>query len=221
MPLPAGAIPGIDVSHYQAVVDWATVAAGGVRFSFAKASEGPSVTDQYFLDNWNGMKAAGLLRGAYHFFHPSADPQAQAKNFLHRLAAANGGSPLLAPGDLPAALDIEVTDGASPATLLAGASSWLATVEAATGKHPIVYSYPSFWKSTLGNPGALSGYHLWIAHLNVPTPMVPGGWPGWVFWQFDKQQVPGVPSPVTDLNAFNGTYSDLHNLAQYMGDCSK
>jgi lysozyme len=214
MPLPAGAVPGIDVSHYQAHVDWAAVAAGGVRFGFAKASEGPAVPDSYFSDNWNGMKSAGLLRGAYHFFHPNADPQAQARNFLRRLAAANGGSPLLAPGDLPAALDIEVTDGAAPAALLAAATTWLKAVHAATGKQPIVYSYPSFWKSTLGNPITLSEYHLWIAHLNVASPAVPGGWPGWVFWQFDKQPVAGVPAPFTDLNAFNGTVADLQTLAK-------
>jgi lysozyme len=214
MPFPAGAIPGIDVSHYQAHVDWTAVAAGGARFGFAKASEGAAVPDQYFLDNWNGMKAAGILRGAYHFFHPNADAQAQAHNFLQRLAAANGGSPLLAPGDLPAALDIEVIDGASPTALLAGASTWLAAVEAATGKHPIVYSYPSFWKSTLGNPADLSIHSLWIAHLNVASPTVPGGWRNWVFWQFDKQPVAGVPAPATDLNAFNGTVDDLQALAK-------
>lgn len=214
MPFPAGAVPGIDVSHYQAHVDWAAVAAGGVRFGFAKASEGTVVPDQYFLDNWNGMKAAGILRGAYHFFHPNADAQAQAHNFLQRLAVANGGSPLLASGDLPAALDIEVSDGASPATLLAGAGSWLTAVEAATGKRPFVYSYPSFWKSTLGNPVTLSDYHLWIAHLNVASPTVPGGWQNWVFWQFDKQPVAGVPAPATDLNAFNGTVDDLQALAK-------
>ena len=92
MPFPAGAVPGIDVSHYQAHVDWAAVAGGGVRFGFAKASEGTVVPDQYFLDNWNGMKAAGILRGAYHFFHPNADAQAQAHNFLQRLAVANGAA---------------------------------------------------------------------------------------------------------------------------------
>jgi len=36
MPLPAGAVPGIDVSHYQAHVDWASVAADGVRFGFCQ-----------------------------------------------------------------------------------------------------------------------------------------------------------------------------------------
>ena len=213
MPPPPGAISGIDVSHYQAVVDWDTVAAGGDRFGFAKASEGLAVADPYFLDNWSGMKGAGILRGAYHFFHPSADPEAQANHFLTRLAAANGGSPLLARGDLPAALDIEVTDGVPAATLLAAASTWLTVVEAATRKRPIVYTYPSFWKSTLGNPAVLADYPLWIAHLKVAAPAVPGQWVRWVFWQFDKQPRPGVPAPVTDQNAFNGTLTDLQNLA--------
>lgn len=212
MPCPAGSIPGIDVSHFQAHVDWSAVAGGGVRFAFAKASEGTTYPDQYFVDNWKGIKTAGLSRGAYHFFHANADPQAQARNFLARLAAANGGSPLLAPGDLPAALDIEVTDGATTAALLAGASAWLAAVEAATGKRPIVYTYPSFWKSTLGNPETLSDYPLWISHLSVASPIVPGNWQKWAFWQFDKQLHPGVPSPVTDLNAFNGTIDELQNL---------
>jgi lysozyme len=84
MAFPTGAVPGIDVSHYQGSVDWATVAGGGERFGFAKASEGVSGTgssDPYFADNWSGMRAAGILRGAYHFYHPKDDPTAQAHNF--------------------------------------------------------------------------------------------------------------------------------------------
>jgi len=64
---------------------------------------------------------------------------------------------------LPAALDIEVTDGASTAALLTGASAWLVAVQSATGKRPIVYTYPSFWKSTLGKtvqPVAIGGNDL-------------------------------------------------------------
>ena len=118
----------------------------------------------------------------------------------------------LPPAICPPALDIEVTDGALAAALLAGAASWLATVEAATRKRPIVYTYPSFWLGTLGNPQTLSDYPLWIAHLNVASPKVPGGWQKWMFWQLDKQLKPGVPSPVTDVNAFNGTEDDLQKL---------
>src|SRR5216684_2415566 len=137
MPFPAGAQPGIDVSHFQAVVDWNTVSSGGDVFAFAKASEGASVKDMYFADNWVGMKTAGLLRGAYHFFHPSTDAQVQADLFLQVLASANGGSPLLAQGDLPAALDLEVADGVAPADIIAGAAQWLAAVQAATGRTPL------------------------------------------------------------------------------------
>jgi len=212
MTFPAGAVPGIDVSHYQAVVDWAAVATGGEIFAFAKASEGASVSDRYFADNWAGIKAAGLLRGAYHFFHPSVDPTQQANNFLNCLAAANGGSPVLAPGDLPVTLDLEVTDGATAANVLAGAATWLTAVEAATGKTPIVYTFVSFWKSTLGNPPDLSQYPLWVAQLKVSSPAAIGGWDNWLFWQFDIQPLTGVPGS-TDLDAFNGSYADLQNLA--------
>jgi lysozyme len=213
MGFPAGAIPGIDVSNYQGVVNWATVAGGGEQFAYAKASEGITVSDPYFVDNWRGIKAAGLLRGAYHFYHPNDDPAAQASRFLQSLSKANGGSPLLAPGDLPPTLDIEVTNGAATADLLAGAASWLATVAAATGKTPIVYTFVSFWKNTLGNPTDLSNYPLWIAEYGVSTPKIPGGWTDWLFWQFAMQPLAGVPSQTTDLDAFNGSSADLQNLA--------
>jgi len=215
MPFPTGAQPGIDVSHYQAVVDWSAVNAGGYVFAFAKASEGSTVSDLYFADSWSGMKTAGLLRGAYHFFHPATDAQAQANWFLQCLTNANGGSPVLAQGDMPPALDIEVTDGVAPADVIAGANTWLTAVQAATGRQPLVYTYVSFWRDTLGNPPDLSAYPLWIAHLNVSAPTVPGGWPNWLFWQFDKQPVSGISGGVVDLDAFNGTLHDLQSLAGY------
>ncbi|MCU1256763.1 MAG: Lyzozyme (1,4-beta-N-acetylmuramidase) [Candidatus Angelobacter sp.] len=108
--------------YYQEVVDWAVVASGGVGFAFAKASEGKSVSDAYFVDNWSAIKAAGMLRGSYHFFHPASPPQEQADLFLTQLAKANGGSAVLSPGDLPPMLDIEVTDGVPPDQVIAGAS---------------------------------------------------------------------------------------------------
>jgi lysozyme len=212
---PIGGVPGIDVSHYQEVVDWSTAAAGGEVFAFAKASEGGSVADVYFADNWSAIRAAGMIRGAYHFFHPATDASAQARCFLDRLANANGNSTQLAPGDLPVALDIEVSDGVSAADIIAGVGAWLIAVEQATGRRPIVYTYVDFWKNTLGNPRDLSGYPLWISHLNVTAPTVPGGWANWIFWQFSKQIINGVSNGVVDVDAFNGTVSDLRMLAGY------
>jgi lysozyme len=215
MAFPSGAVPGLDVSHYQEVVDWPTVAAGGEAFAFAKASEGKSVADVYFADNWYALRAAGILRGAYHFFHPATDAAAQADFFLNRLANANGGSTQLAPGDLPAALDLEVSDGVAAGNIIAGATAWLVAIEQATGRKPIVYTYIDFWKATLGNPQDLSGYPLWISELNVTSPTIPGGWTNWIFWQFAKQTISGISTGLVDVDAFNGTVNDLRTLAGY------
>jgi lysozyme len=215
MAFPAGSQPGIDVSHYQGAVDWSTVAAGGEVFAFAKASEGSGDKsgDIYFADNWSGMKAADLLRGAYHFFHPGSDASAQADAFLGSLSKANGGSVVLNPGDLPAALDLEVTDAVAPADIIAAATIWLQKVQDATGKQPLLYTFVSFWKDTLGNPGDLSNYPLWIAETKVSAPIVPGAWANWYFWQFDQQVIGGVSSATVDVDAFNGTLHDLQAFA--------
>jgi lysozyme len=212
MPLPSGAVPGIDVSHYQGAVDWETVAGSGQHFGYAKASEGVLGTaafDLYFADNWAGMLSAGIVRGAYHYFHPHDDPIQQAKHFLDRLAAANGGSAQLGNVDLPPALDIEVTDGVTSANLLAAAQSWLTAVEAATGKRPLVYTYVYFWRTILGNPSDLSNYPLWIAEPSVASPRSVGGWSDWYIWQHASQSLAGVPLKAANLDAFNGSSADL------------
>ena len=75
-------LAGIDVSHFQGEVDWGAVAAAGVRFAFIKATEGLDDVDPRFAQNWQGSRAAGLLRGAYHFLHPNLDARQQAAHFL-------------------------------------------------------------------------------------------------------------------------------------------
>jgi lysozyme len=212
MSFPANGIPGIDVSHYQGVIDWTTlVASSGEQFVYTKATESVSTTDPYFHDNWAGIKAAGLLRGAYHFFHADQDALAQADYFLKKLGSANG-SAQLGPGDLPAALDLETTGGCSPATVLAGAAKWLELVAVATGRQPLLYTYTSFWRQTLGNLTALSNYPLWIAQYSVATPTAIGGWPAYTIWQFGRGPVEGIAKP-TDVDSFNGTYAQLKSLA--------
>jgi lysozyme len=208
---PQNSIPGIDVSHLQGVVNWPTVAASGEVFAFAKASEGITFVDGHFHDNWQGMSAAGVLRGAYHYYRANDDPRQQAQTFLQALAAANG-SAVLAPGDLPAALDLEVTLGVGGPTIVAGVQTWLQMVADATGRAPLVYTYPSFWQA-IGNPPALSQYPLWIAEYGVAAPKKIGGWPTWTFWQFDsKHTVQGVGTPC-DADGFQGTLVQLQSLA--------
>ena len=62
-------IQGIDISRWQGMIDWQAVKSAGTRFVYIKATEGGDHIDPKFLDNWNGAKAAGVPRGAYHFVY--------------------------------------------------------------------------------------------------------------------------------------------------------
>src|SRR5918996_6642155 len=104
-------LTGIDVSHFQGEVDWQAVAGAGVRFAFIKATEGVADIDPCFRQNWQDSRAAGLLRGAYHFLHPNLDAGQQAAHFLSVVRLDDDA--------LPPALDIEVTDGVDPSALRA------------------------------------------------------------------------------------------------------
>ena len=90
-------VEGIDVSWYQKKIDWKQVATSKV-FAFIKATEGTNLEDKSFASNWSGAQNAGLLRGAYHFFHPSVDPIDQAEFFLSTVVTC----------ELPPVLDVEV-----------------------------------------------------------------------------------------------------------------
>ena len=195
-------LDGIDVSHWQGSIDWAAVRGSGVDFAFIKATEGGTYTDPRFARNWAAAADAGVMRGAYHYFRPNVDPVTQAENFLR---AARIG-----PNDLPAVLDVETSDGVAGDALLRAVRTWLETVERATGKRPIVYTYPDFWNRYASGP--VGPYPLWIANYGRDQPLVPIGWTDWTFWQYTSTgRVPGIVGDV-DQNRFNGGRAQLAAL---------
>jgi lysozyme len=72
---------GIDVSHYSGRRDWCGLADAGIGFAFVKATEGATVRDDLFGHHWQGLHAAGVPCGAYHFGHPGSDAATQAACF--------------------------------------------------------------------------------------------------------------------------------------------
>ena len=52
-------LPGIDVSHYQGSIDWNKVAASGIKFVCAKATEGLTNVDDTLC------KATASFKGIY------------------------------------------------------------------------------------------------------------------------------------------------------------
>jgi lysozyme len=202
----AARMSGIDVSHFQQDIDWQQVRRVGISFAFIKATEGVSVFDPLFIQNWRKAEMASVLRGAYHFFRPQLDAEAQARFFLGKL---KGG-----PGELPPVLDVEaLTTGTTPDQLLAGARTWLEVVKKSLGCQPILYTGSAFWRKTLKNSSKFADYRLWIAHYtSKPNPALPAAWPKWTFWQFSQVgKVAGISGNV-DLDIFNGTASELEAM---------
>ncbi len=204
-----GPARGIDVSVYQGNVDWAQVKAAGIGFAFAKSSEGTGLTDPSFQQNWAGMQAAGLIRGAYHFFHPKFDPLAQAQLFCKVVP--------LGPNDLPLALDVEVDDGLRAAEIVNSVQQCLGEIERLIHRRPIVYTGGWFWTPLLQQlgsvPGWVANYDVWIAeYSNGSQPTLPPGFNGWKFWQYSASgRLDGIAGGGADVDEdmFNGTLQDL------------
>jgi lysozyme len=210
-------VPGIDVSYWDAGIDWPKVRATGQRFVFVKATESITYKDPTFDDNWFGAKSAGLLRGAYHFFRCNVDAKKQADCFIDYVNSLNDH------GELPPVLDLETSDGQRAGKIIPAAKIWLERVEAVFGKKPIIYSGQPFLQTYFSEAGGgpplwAKDYPLWIAQY--PNQYVPGsqpflarGWFKWIFWQYsEKGQVNGINARV-DLNIFNGTLEELYKFA--------
>ena len=191
-------LSGIDVSYYQGDVNWQSMKAAGVTFAFARATYGNTKVDPQFSTNWSAIKAAGIIRGTYHFYVSSDDPAAQASLFLSTVGS-------LGASDLPPVLDVEAGGGTTD--LVNGVQEWLALVEQGLGRTPMIYTAPSFWNEYMTS--GFGSYPLWVAEYGVSAPKQTNGWSTWAFWQYSQSGSVGGIDPV-DLDYFNGSMSDLH-----------
>ncbi len=217
-------ITGPDVSSYQhpngASVDWSLVHNAGRTFAFVKATEGIGYVNPYFAADWSAIKANGMVRGSYHYARPDASPTSAAEQarYFVSVAGTMGTS-----GDLAPVLDLEETGGLAPSQLVTWVHSWLDTITALTGRTPIIYTYPYFWRSAMGNNTGFTQYPLWIADYNggsAPNTPLVGGWTSWTFWQYtDRSAIAGVSTGVDDSRfcCTSGTLSALANGAPSPG----
>ena len=203
---PAGFdIHGIDVSHYQADIDWervrnASLDSKPIRFVFIKATEGTSIIDENFNQNFYEARQNDILRGAYHFFTPDVDAAAQARFFLRQVH--------LEPGDLPPVLDVEKTGELTDAQLRKAVKTWLDIVENKYHVKPIIYTGYKFKLRYLNDP-MFDAYPYWIAHYYVEKLSYKGKWH---FWQHtDCGKVEGIKGDV-DCNIFNGSLQQMMDL---------
>ncbi len=199
-------VPGVDLSHYNGPVDFGEFGRG-FAFAYLKASEGCFTKDPLYAANYAGLRQKQILRGAYHFFYPQLDPQAQASNFLSVVTRLN-------PGDLPPVLDVEVSGEQNSIAIAAAIEQWIDAVQQKLACTPIIYTAAGFWNTALGGTTNFTSYRLWVAeYTGNSSPILPAGFTDYVFWQYSESgSVPGVTGNV-DMDQFNGSLSDLNQLA--------
>lgn len=191
---------GIDVSHWQGTIDWDDVAASGVRFAFVRVSDGLEYPDAEFDRNWAEARRVGLYRGAYQYFRASQDPIEQADYLLEHMGP-------LEPDDLPPVIDFEGDDGATLDEVQHGVRAWIAYVQAATGRRPIVYSGRYAWPDT--GLMDVTPSVLWVPQYGRICPDIPAPWTRWAFFQYTGSgAIDGIAGRV-DLDRFDGDEAAL------------
>lgn len=202
-------IQGIDVSKWQGNIDWAAVRAAGTRFAFIKATEGGDYIDPMFHANWQGARAAGVQRSAYHFVYWCRPVHEQVAWIVQNFPRDRDA--------LPPVLDVEWNSHSKTCphrqpkeTALAVIRILLTALEQHTGKRPVIYTDIPFHEEVL--EGELMNYKFWI-RSTAAEPHVRYRNRPWTFWQFTTTgRVPGIGVPV-DRNSFHSHESDWDRFA--------
>ena len=195
----ASTIQGIDVSIWQGSarntsIDWQAVAASGVTFTYVRAGEGSGLIDADFRSNWFHATAAGVIPGAYLYFHPADDPNAQAQLLLQMLQVVGFSA-----GDLVPTIDVETTDGLQPAQVVSSLQATATAIAGGLGVYPSIYTSPAWWDANVQSSAFVS-QPLWVANWGVSSPSLPAqswGGNGARVWQYTNNgSVPGISGRV-------------------------
>ena len=206
-------VKGIDVSKYQKEIDWTNLPES-IRFVFCRATEGRTLVDSEFHQNWSSITANGRIRGTYHFYRSNDDPVVQARFFWNVVGSVYAE-------DLPLVLDIEagsLVGTVDQDALTTDLLTFLKEIEQLSGKKPMVYSNVAFANEYLKDK-RFAAYPLWMAeYTQRTTPNVPNLWKdsgsGWQFWQRSATYDLEATNGDVDFDVFNGNEESLKAFAR-------
>ncbi len=190
---------GVDVSSHQQEIDWELVAANGVEFAMIRVgyrgyTEGEIQPDEYFVQNIEGARAAGLDVGVY-FFSQALDEQEaidEANYVLEQIKDYPLSYPVIFDWE-----DIEAearTDGMDSVQLTKNAIAFCDTITKA-GYRAGVYFNQRFGYEEF-DLESLQDYVFWLAEYN-DTPSFSFHFQ---IWQYcNDGRVDGIKTDV-DLN---------------------
>jgi len=209
---------GIDVGDYQdsnGPIQWSVVA-GQYQFAFVKATEGDYYVNQYYPADVNSALAAGLYVGEYTFATPDdASGSDEATYFLQQSSFPASKRLLVPMVDFEAdPYGADICYGLDPSDMVSWISSYTATIYAALGVMPIIYTQASWWNYCTGGATAFATNPLWVGSDSTPSTMIPAGFASWAIWQSGVGSATGVTGPV-DVDTFNGTVAQLASQLTY------
>lgn len=200
--VPARAIPpsggrqyrGIDISEFQGEIDFEKVRRSGIEAVYIRVGAG-EYTDEYFAENYERAKAAGLKIGFYHYVTArSVEEGRRQARFFASLAA--GREP-----DMRLAMDFEYFGSLSVSQINAISEAYLDELTALTKREAVIYSDLSNARNIFSRALA-EKYPLWAAQYGADEPSANGKWREWVGFQYtDEGRVGGIYGNV-DRNIF-------------------
>ena len=200
--VPARAIPpsggrqyhGIDISEFQGEIDFEEVRRSGIEAVYIRVGAG-EYTDEYFAENYERAKAAGLKIGFYHYVTArSVEEGRRQARFFASLAA--GREP-----DMRLAMDFEYFGSLSVSQINAISEAYLDELTALTRREAVIYSDLSNARNIFSRALA-EKYPLWAAQYGADEPSANGKWREWVGFQYtDEGRVGGIYGNV-DRNIF-------------------
>lgn len=196
-------ILGIDVSHWQGLIDFKKVKKAGYDFAILKAggSDRGFYEDQTFKRNYKAAKEAGVYVGAYYFvgrnFYGAVSGVADAERFLQII----GDCQL----EYPVFLDVETTQPGRKKEATDAAIAFCETMEKRGYFVGIYASDISGFREKLEHD-RLKVYAHWVADYNDPVVQCDDH----QLRQFtSKGIVPGISSNPTDLDYSTVDYSKI------------
>ena len=199
---------GIDVSYAQENINWNLVRQSGkvdfaiIRVGWYSESQGKLIVDNYFEQNYNEAKAAGIKIGLYIYSYASSIDEARREaqavtNYLN----STGKNQI----EMPLFYDIEDKRqiGLSKETVTQMCITFGETVKSA-GFKVGVYSYLNFINDKINMAALPSDYDKWVAHFvainnNLPSDLYK--YSGFYdIWQYTSSGSVNGITPRVDMN---------------------
>lgn len=206
---------GVDVSHWEGVIDWKKVAANKrLKFTYIKATERRQ--DPTFSFNWAQAKEVGLRRGAFHVFSFCRSARTQFEIIKKYVPRTDDALPFALdvlwygkPMDYESACTDKVEIRKNLVELMALCRSYF--------RKPVVLHTPAeFWAdfSSVVTADTLVWLQDWKSSpLGGSGPNLPGAAP-WTIWQFSRNsRIDGIKSGA-DVNAFFGSPAEFELFAR-------